>query len=68
MPYVFNKRFLQICLPSCSSAVYLFGINNPFHRASLIGFNSEEGPKWFLVDPTYGQFFKKKKFMLLLYY
>ena len=40
----------------------MLGINHPFHRASIIGFNSEEGPKWFLVDPTYGQFFKKNKF------
>lgn len=41
----------------------IFGINHPFHRASLIGYNSENGPRWFLVDPTYGQFFKKKKFL-----
>lgn len=40
----------------------MFGINYPFHRASIIGFNSSNGPKWFLVDPTYGQFFKKEKF------
>lgn len=33
-----------------------------YHRASLIGFNSESGVQWFLVDPTYGQFFRNKKF------
>lgn len=38
------------------------GIDNPFHRASLIGFNAEYGVQWFLVDPTYGQFFKNEKF------
>lgn len=40
----------------------IFGINHPFHRASLIGFNTDKEQKWFLVDPTYGQFFKKNKF------
>lgn len=38
------------------------GIKEPFHLSSLIGFNSEDGPIWFLVDPTYGQFFKNNKF------
>ena len=33
------------------------GIEEPFHRASLIGFNTKNGPKWYIVDPTYGQFF-----------
>ena len=38
------------------------GITEPFHRASLIGFNTPKGPEWFIVDPTYGQFFENKKF------
>ncbi len=38
------------------------GVEEPFHRASLLGFNSDEGPQWFLVDPTYGQFFENEKF------
>lgn len=38
------------------------GIPNPYHRASLIGFNTSGGPKWFIVDPTYGQFFENKLF------
>ena len=38
------------------------GIPEPFHRASLIGFNTSNGPEWFIVDPTYGQFFENKKF------
>ena len=38
------------------------GITEPFHRASLIGFNTPNGPEWFIVDPTYGQFFENKKF------
>lgn len=33
------------------------GIPEPFHRANLIGFNTENGPKWYIVDLTYGQFF-----------
>lgn len=45
-----------------------FGINEPFHRSSLIGFNTNMGPKWFLVDPTYGQFFKNKKFINYMSY
>lgn len=38
------------------------GIQCPFHRASLVGFNTQNGPKWYLVDPTYGQFFEEEKF------
>lgn len=38
------------------------GIDEPFHRASILGFNSPTGPEWFIVDPTYGQFFESKKF------
>ena len=38
------------------------GISEPFHRASLIGFDTPNGPEWFIVDPTYGQFFENKKF------
>ena len=38
------------------------GIPEPFHRASLIGFNAKEGPEWFIVDPTYGQFFENEMF------
>jgi len=38
------------------------GIDEPFHRASLVGFNTDNGPRWFIVDPTYGQFFSNKKF------
>lgn len=43
------------------------GIQEPFHIASLIGFNNKHGAEWFLVDPTYGQFFTNnnfKKYML----
>ena len=29
---------------------------------NLLGFNSENGPEWFIVDPTYGQFFENSKF------
>ena len=36
--------------------------NAPFHRASLIGFNVPKGSKWFIVDPTYGQFYSNKEF------
>ena len=38
------------------------GIPEPFHRASLIGFDTSNEPEWFIVDPTYGQFFENKKF------
>lgn len=38
------------------------GIKKPFHRASLIGFNTKDFPEWFIVDPTYGQFFESTKF------
>lgn len=38
------------------------GIKEPFHRASLIGFNTKDFPEWFIVDPTYGQFFESIKF------
>ena len=38
------------------------GIPEPFHRASLVGFNTDNGPEWFIVDPTYGQFFENEKF------
>ena len=38
------------------------GIKEPFHRASLIGFNTKDFPEWFIVDPTYGQFFESTKF------
>lgn len=40
----------------------LIGINWPFHRASLVGFQTENYPKWYLLDPTYGQFFENEKF------
>ena len=38
------------------------GIPEPFHRASILGFNSPNGPEWFIVDPTYGQFFENDTF------
>lgn len=38
------------------------GINKPFHKASLLGFNTENASEWFLLDPTYGQFFKNEVF------
>lgn len=38
------------------------GIPEPFHRASILGFNSPNGPEWFIVDPTYGQFFEDETF------
>lgn len=38
------------------------GIPEPFHRASLVGFDTPNEPEWFIVDPTYGQFFENKKF------
>ena len=38
------------------------GIPEPFHRASILGFNSPNGPEWFIVDPTYGQFFENVMF------
>ena len=38
------------------------GIPEPFHRASLIGFDTLNGPEWLIVDPTYGQFFENKRF------
>lgn len=38
------------------------GIPEPFHRASIIGFPTNKGPIWYLVDPTYGQFFENEKF------
>lgn len=41
--------------------------NAPFHRASLIGFNSQEGPKWFIVDPTYGQFYSNTNFAYYMF-
>lgn len=34
--------------------------NAPFHRASLIGFYTKKQTEWFIVDPTYGQFFENK--------
>lgn len=45
-----------------------FGINEPFHKASIIGYNTNTGPKWFIVDQTYGQFFKNKKFINYMAY
>ena len=41
---------------------YNLGFKEPFHRASLIGFNTKNGPEWFIIDPTYGQFFENKYF------
>lgn len=38
------------------------GIPEPFHRASILGFNSPNGPEWFIVDPSYGQFFENVMF------
>ena len=38
------------------------GISEPFHRASLIGFDILNGPEWYIVDPTYGQFFENEMF------
>lgn len=38
------------------------GIDSPYHRASLVGFRADDGVQWFLVDPTYGQFFRNEKF------
>ena len=38
------------------------GIKEPFHRASLIGLNTTNGAKWFIVDPTYGQFYSNTAF------
>ena len=38
------------------------GILEPFHRASLIGFSTNNANEWFIVDPTYGQFFENEKF------
>lgn len=34
----------------------------PFHRSSLIGFNTTNEAKWFIVDPTYGQFYSNTAF------
>lgn len=41
-----------------------FGIldENLYHRSSFISYINEEGRKWFLVDPTYGQFFENPIF------
>lgn len=50
-----NLHYEQILFSS-------LGISEPYHRASLIGFKHDFGLQWFLVDPTYGQFFKNKKF------
>lgn len=33
-----------------------------YHISSLLGFNTIDGVIWYLVDPTYGQFFEKEKF------
>lgn len=38
------------------------GIDYPYHRASIVGFDGSDGIQWFLIDPTYGQFFKNKNF------
>ncbi len=35
---------------------------NAFHYSNLVGFETEDIPKWYIVDPTYGQFFERKKF------
>lgn len=39
-----------------------FGFNEPFHRCSLIGFFKNNIIEWFLIDPTYGQFFEDENF------
>jgi hypothetical protein len=57
--YIFSLRnnlyYEQILLSK-------LGIDNPFHRASILGFSADYGIQWFLVDPTYGQFFQNEKF------
>jgi len=59
-----NDKFTLINnIPGYASINLLnFGIKEPYHRASLIGFNTVNGPEWFLVDPTYGQFFENETF------
>lgn len=38
------------------------GITSPFHVASILGFEIENKIKWFIIDPTYGQFFENRVF------
>lgn len=41
-----------------------FGIDDDdlFHVSSLLGCNTENGPMWYLIDPTYGQFYEDDNF------
>ena len=55
LAYYNNLKYEQIRLD-------LLGINAPYHRASLLGFNLESNIIWFIVDITYGQFFQDKQF------
>lgn len=50
-----NLEYEQISLTK-------LGITEPYHRASLLGFNTGNGLEWFIVDPTYGQFFHNEIF------
>ena len=43
------------------------GLNEPFHRASLLGFNTDDNFVWYLIDPTYGQFFEDKEFKTYMF-
>lgn len=36
--------------------------DNFYHISSLWGFNTYNGPIWYLIDPTYGQFFENNEF------
>jgi len=78
IPLLCNECDIENFIFACRNGLYYeqimltnLGIDNPFHRASLIGFNNNDKILWFLLDPTYGQFFKYKKFrdyMFLYYY
>ena len=37
-------------------------IIEPLHYVSFIGFNTKKGPEWYIIDPTYSQFFENKIF------
>ena len=55
LPYYNNLKYEQIRLD-------LLAIEEPFHRASLLGFKINNTIIWQIIDVTYGQFFNDQNF------
>ena len=73
----YPKRVERVCQECCGAMMHFcdrnnfdfvditlekLGMKEPTHFSSLVGFNTKNGVKWYLVDPTYGQFFENKEF------